>query len=92
MPYRFLGRPNTSKPDSRLASSVSRIVSTTSSTGAGANGDCRSLPVRRAFSTVEEVAMPPASRIWVQRKLKNPLRITSVLAPPANWRATASIA
>ena len=68
------------------------MVSTTSSIGAGAKGAWGPLPVRRAFSTVEAAAMPPASRIWVQRKLKKPLRITSVFAPPANCRATASIA
>ena len=33
----------------------------------------------------------PISRIWLQRKLKKPLRITSTFWPSANWRATASM-
>ena len=33
----------------------------------------------------------PISRIWLQRKLKKPLRMISTFWSPANWRATASM-
>ena len=68
-----------------------QFVATTTSNGAGTKGSrapgCR----RRAFSTVQADAMPPASRICDQRKLNQPLRSTSARCPVANWRATASM-
>jgi hypothetical protein len=69
------------------------MVDTTSSIGAGAQGDCASPPVRRAFSTVmfSGAVMRPVSRIWLQRKLKKPLRIITTRWSPANWRATDSM-
>ena len=49
-------------------------------------------PVCRAIITVASDGMFPASKIWVQRKENQPLRITMTFSPFANCRATASIA
>ena len=70
---------------------VSRMVATTSSIGGGANGACRPAAVGRAFSTADSAGMQPASKIWVQRKLNQPLRMTRHLRSVANCRATASM-
>ena len=43
------------------------MVASTSSRGAGANGDAPAPSLRRALSTTSEAGMPPASNIWVQR-------------------------
>ena len=48
-------------------------------------------PVGRALSTVAAEGMRPASKIWLQRKLNQPLRITRQRLSVANWRATASM-
>ena len=42
-------------------------VATTSAMGVGTQGDCRSVPVRRALSTVWAEGIPPMSKIWDQR-------------------------
>ena len=44
-----------------------RIVATTSSIGAGANGACGPAATVRAFSTVVSAVMAPISKIWLQR-------------------------
>ena len=67
------------------------MAATTSSIGAGANAAWRPLATGRAFNTVSSEAICPISRICDQRKLNQPLRITSARPPVANWRATASM-
>jgi hypothetical protein len=69
-----------------------RIAATTSSIGAGANGAVSPSPWRRAFMTISSEGIDPASKIWLQRYEKNPLRITITFWPVANCRATASMA
>ena len=68
-----------------------RIAATTSSIGGGANGSCAPGRARRAFSTVQDDGMRPISKIWVQRKLNQPLRTTRQWRSVANCRATASM-
>ena len=71
------------------------IQATTSSTGGGAqaartpwdSGSCG-----RAVRTAAEAGIPPISKIWVQRKLNHPFRITRQRFCVANCRATASMA
>ena len=45
----------------------SRMATCTSAIGAGAQGACEPLPVRRAFITVDDAGIWPMSKIWVQR-------------------------
>ena len=54
-------------PDGTAKGQTATIVATTSSIGGGANGACLSLPVRRAFRTIDSPGMLPASKICVQR-------------------------
>ena len=61
-----------------------RIAATASSIGHGANGASAASPVRRAFSTVSAAGIAPASKIWLQRYEKKPLRITATVLPVAN--------
>jgi hypothetical protein len=68
------------------------IVATTSSIGAGANGAHPLSSIGRAFNTVEPAGMFPISKICVQRKLNQPLRMTRQFLLVAKRRATASIA
>jgi hypothetical protein len=49
------------------AGRCSRMAATTSSTGAGTNGACRPVALRRAFSTIVSDGMLPASKICDQR-------------------------
>ena len=67
------------------------MAATTSAMGVGTQGDCEPVPVRRALSTVWDAGILPMSKIWVQRKLKKPSRITIAFLPVTNWRATASM-
>ncbi len=67
------------------------MAATTSSIGGGANAACAPSSIRRAFNTVVCAGMPPMSKIWLQRKLNQPLRTTRHFLSVANWRATASM-
>ncbi len=73
------------------AGRCSRIAATTSASGGGANGACGPLAVWRAMSTKLSDGIFPMSKICVQRKLNQPLRMTSTFLPLANCRATASM-
>ena len=68
-----------------------RMAATTSSTGAGAKDGVALSSVGRAFRTVHDAGISPASKIWLQRKLNQPLRRTTQSLSFANCRATASI-
>ena len=67
------------------------IAAVTSAIGAGAQGASRLSLVRRALSTVWLFGICPISKICVQRKLNQPLRITMTCCPVANCRATDSM-
>ncbi len=74
-----------------MAGRSARMRATASLMGGGSKGEVDELPWRRAFSTISLDGMEPASKIWVQRYEKKPLRITMTFWPVANWRATASM-
>ena len=69
----------------------SRMAATASATGTGAKGASAPSPIRRAFRTRVSLAILPISRICVQRKLNQPLRMIRQRLSVANCRATASI-
>ena len=68
------------------------IVSTTWSTGCGANCGFGESSTACALSTRWSVGIPHDSKICVHRYEKKPLRSTIAFLPVANWRAAASIA
>src|SRR5690606_1860879 len=59
--------------------------------GGGANGAWLPGAMGAAVSTVVLEGMAPISKIWLQRKLNQPLRTTRQCCPVANCRATASM-
>ena len=65
-------------------SEVGAAVHAWRESGGGAYGACLPSPVRRAFSTVVSAGMAPISRIWLQRKLNQPLRMTRHFPPVAS--------
>ena len=59
--------------------------------GAGVHAACELSETRRALSTLWLLGIWPMSKICVQRKLNQPLRITMTCWLVANWRATDSM-
>ena len=79
--------------DSTTLGLLARMEATASSTGMGVNGEVGLLgSCWRAFNTISCCGKRAMSKIWVQRKLKKPLRMTKHVWSCVSWRATASIA